>query len=200
MVPAVGAVCEKHFSRRRAIWGGVALSDLPADFGPPIRLLPGDPQLVAVLGLIQGAFAYMDGRIDPPSSMHRLTAETLDGYAENGEIWAIGQPPLACFILTRRRDSLYLGKISVAPFARGRGLARRLVDLADQRARELGLPWLELQTRVELIDNHATFTALGFSMTGETAHPGYAQTTSLTFRRRVSAPSAPEPQGNPAPP
>jgi GNAT superfamily N-acetyltransferase len=140
----------------------------------------------------------MDGRIDPPSSMHRLTPETLDDFAEDGEVWAIGNPPLACFILTRRPDSLYLGKIAVARAARGRGLARRLIELADQRARDLGLPWLELQTRVELIDNHAAFTALGFRVTGESAHPGYAQPTSLTFRRPVS-PTSPVQKGSPAP-
>ncbi|MCR8724826.1 GNAT family N-acetyltransferase [Frigidibacter sp. ROC022] len=150
--------------------------------------MPGDPDLGSVLVLMQGAFAYMDGRVDPPSSIHRMTAETLSRHAAEGEIWAIGTPPVAAFILTPGPDSLYIGKLAVATSARGKGLARRLTDLAEERARALNLPWLELQTRIELIDNHATFVALGFSVIGETAHPGYAQPTSLTFRRPVSPP------------
>ena len=155
------------------------------------RLHPGDADLPAVLLLIQGAFSYMDGRIDPPSSMHRLTLESLDDMAAEGEVWAVGSPVVACFVLTRRPDSLYLGKLAVAPLARGRGLARRLIELADTRARELGLPCIELQTRVELVENHATFAALGFHMVGESAHPGFDRSTSLTFRRAVSRQGSP---------
>lgn len=181
-------------TRGTPVAGATALRDKVRRYGAgdrPVRLLPGDPALGAVLTLIQATFAYMDGRIDPPSSMHRLTLEKLDAYATSGEVWAIGAPPRACFILTPREDSLYIGKIAVAPAARGRGMARRLVDLADRRARQLGLPWLELQSRVELVDNHAVFSALGFQVTGETAHPGFSQPTSLTFRRPVR----PRPEG-----
>jgi hypothetical protein len=48
----------------------------------------------------------------------------------------------------------------------------------------LGLDHLELQTRVELTENHATFRAMGFVETGRTAHPGYDR-TSITFRRAL---------------
>lgn len=137
---------------------------------------------------MQGAFAYMDGRVDPPSSIHRMTADTLNRHAAEGEVWAIGEPPLAAFILTPGPSSLSICKLAVATSARGRGLARRLTDVAEERARALRLPWLELQTRIELIDNHATFAALGFSMIAETAHPGFSRPTSLTFRRPVSQP------------
>lgn len=132
----------------------------------------------------------MDGRIDPPSSMHRMSLQTLEAQAADGEVWAIGTPPVACFVLSPKEDSLYIGKLAVASAARGRGLARRLFDLADARAAELGLDWLELQTRIELIENHATFSALGFRMTAETSHPGYDRPTSLTFRRPVGRPEA----------
>ena len=52
--------------------------------------------------------------------------------------------------------------------------------MAETRARALGLPVLELQTRVELTENHAAFRALGFAQTGATAHPGFDRPTSLT--------------------
>ena len=59
-----------------------------------------DPSLwPAVLRLLQEAFAYMEGRIDPPSSLRDLTPEALTRQAEVGEIWVIGAP-LACVFLT----------------------------------------------------------------------------------------------------
>jgi GNAT superfamily N-acetyltransferase len=140
----------------------------------------------ALLSLIQTEFAFMHGRIDPPSSMHTLTAESIARQAITGEVWAIGTPPLACIFLTPKPDALYVGKLAVARDHRGKGLARNLIDLAETRVRALGLTALELQTRIELTENHATFRALGFTEIGRTAHPGFDHPTSITFRRPVS--------------
>ena len=141
----------------------------------------------AILRLIQQAFASMDGRIDPPSSMRALTVAAIAEQAQKGEVWVIGAPAVACMFLTPKGHALYLGKLAVAASHRGKGLARVLVDVADARARVLGLPVLELQTRVELVENHATFRALGFVEVGHSAHPGYDRPTSLTFQRPVRA-------------
>lgn len=138
-----------------------------------------------ILGLIQTEFAFMDGRIDPPSSMHALTAETIATHARTGEVWAMGRPPVACVFLTPKPQVLYIGKLAVAATHRGKGLARQLITLASTRARALHLPALELQTRVELTENQATFRALGFSEVARTAHPGHDRPTSITFRRAV---------------
>lgn len=153
----------------------------------PRRLAPGDPALAQVLDLLHKAFAYMEGRIDPPSSLHRLTVEALDAQAATGEVWAIGAPPCASIVLTPQPGALYLGKLAVAPAWRGRALARRLIDLAERRAQHRGLPALELQSRVELAEIHAIFRHLGFVETGRTAHSGYDRPTSITFRRAVPA-------------
>ena len=137
-----------------------------------------------VLALIQRAFAGMEGRIDPPSSVHRLTAEGIAAQARTGEIWVV--PPLqACMFLTPKDGRLYLGKLAVEPALQGRGLARQLVALAEERARALGFAILELETRVELTENHAIFRHLGFVETGRKAHPGYNRPTSITFSKRV---------------
>lgn len=139
----------------------------------------------ALLALIRGAFAYMDGVIDPPSSMHLLTVEDIARQAEVGEVWAIGLPTEACMFLTLKGDWLYLGKLAVAKDQRGKGLARDLVEQAMARAKALGLRGVELQTRFELTANHATFAALGFVETGRSAHAGFDRATTLTFRRAV---------------
>ncbi len=140
----------------------------------------------AVLELVKREFSYMDGVIDPPSSVHRLTIEDL--ASGPGETWVIGAPPLACVVMTLKTDVLYVGKLAVATKERGNGLARMLLDHAETRARKLGVSWIELQTRIELEKNHATFAALGFVETERTAHTGYTRPTSITFRRAVTSP------------
>lgn len=154
---------------------------------PPKRLSPGDPELAQVLDLIRSAFAGMAGRIDPPSSMLTLDPDALVRQCRSGEIWAVGTPVFACIFLTPQPDALYVGKLAVAETQRGKGRARALLDLADKRARSLGLPRLRLQTRVELTENQALFTALGFRETGRTAHAGYTRPTSITYQRPVAA-------------
>lgn len=139
----------------------------------------------AVLRLIQTAFASMEGRIDPPSSMLALTAGAIEAQATTGEVWVIGTPPVACLFLTPKADALYLGKLAVADGQRGRGWARVLIDTAADRARAMGLPVLELQTRVELVENHAAFRAMGFVEVGRSSHPGFDRVTTLTFQRAV---------------
>ena len=150
----------------------------------PHRVTGDDPALLQVLALIRTAFARMDGRIDPPSSMHRLTlADLADPRCE---VRAIGSPPLACAVLTPRPETLYLGKLAVADAARGRGLARVLVEDAMQRAKALALPSVTLQVRIELSENHAAFARMGFVETGRTAHPGFDRPTSVTYFRPVT--------------
>ena len=136
-----------------------------------------------LLGLIQRAFSGMEGRIDPPSSINRMTASDLEHHP--GEVWVIGNPPLASVLLTPKGSSLHIGKLSVDPAHQGEGHAGTLIRLAETRARALGLARLELQSRVELVENHAIFFALGFKQTATTSHPGYDHPTSLVFTRPV---------------
>lgn len=139
----------------------------------------------AILALIQTEFAYMDTRIDPPSSMHHLTVTDLERQSKDAEIWAIGMPPIACVVLSAKPQALYIGKLAVAKTHRGQGLARILIEMAETRAHALGLAKLKLQVRVELVENQATFRALGFQKTAETAHPGYTRPTSYTFTKSL---------------
>lgn len=164
----------------------VRLADgLPVHHTP--RRLTGEEEMGPILNLIRDAFAYMDGIVDPPSSVHDLTEAALAAQARSGEVWVLEElgSPLACMVLTPKPGRLYIGKLAVAAGQRRRGLARQLLDHAAARARALGLSALEMQSRVELSGNHAAFEAMGFARTGTTAHPGYDRPTSVTFARGV---------------
>lgn len=151
----------------------------------PRRISAEDPALPAVLALIRRSFAYMDARINPPSSLAKMSLADAQAHARTHEVWAIGDPPIAACFLTIEEKRLYLGRLAVDQMVRRQGLARRLFDLAERRARDLGLPCIELGSRVELVENHATFRALGFEKIGESSHDGFDHPTTFWFRKSL---------------
>lgn len=140
-----------------------------------------------LLALLRESFAYMDGRIDPPSSLHSFDAAKLAAKAtEEDLVLAFVDGRLAgCLFAAPRGAALYLGKIAVKPGLQGRGIARRLFEFAEAGARARGFKALELQARIELTENHRAFQALGFVKTGEGRHPGCDRSTDVNFRKTL---------------
>lgn len=138
----------------------------------------------ALLALLSDSFADMAGRIDPPSSLSRLGVADLRRKVREEDLFLIrrGARPLGCLFGRVRGDVYYLGKLAVAAPQRRQGLGRALVAAAGRHARARGIAMLELETRVELFENHAAFAAMGFVEVGRTAHPGYDRPTSVTMR------------------
>lgn len=151
-------------------------------------LAPGFDRWDELLGMAVRSFAYMDGVIDPPSSIHRLTPATLaDKAARETVLLASAGGALAgCMFLDDRGDHLYIGKLAVEPGLQAKGIGRRLMAAAEACARSLGRTALELQTRVELTGNQAAFARLGFRETGRTAHEGFDRPTSVTMRKEIA--------------
>lgn len=137
------------------------------------------------MSLILRAFAFMDGRIDPPSSALALTAGSLARKARSETVLLahLGERLAGCAFLAERGDCIYLGKLAVDPASQGQGIGRALLAAAEDHARRAGKPAIELQTRVELTENHVAFSRLGFRETARTAHAGYRRPTSLTMRK-----------------
>ncbi len=148
------------------------------------RAAPQGTDWQGVLDLIHAAFAYMEGRIDPSSSAHRLTVDAIRAQSEDGIVLLAEAGPLltGCVFLTRCPDAMYLGKLAVDTARQGQGIGRQLFEAAAEAARAEGYREIELQARVELTENHAAFAAMGFRETGRTAHEGYDRPTSVTMR------------------
>ncbi|WP_018235317.1 GNAT family N-acetyltransferase [Ensifer sp. BR816] len=140
-----------------------------------------------LLVLIRKSFAYMDGRIDPPSSAHALTVASLQrkAHEEVGFAVVAGQDLLGCVFCKAEPDCLYIGKLAVAVGLQKKGIGRKLLAAAEETAQILGLPALRLQTRIELTENHATFAAWGFVETRRSAHPGFTRPTSIEMRKML---------------
>lgn len=138
-----------------------------------------------LLWLIRTSFAFMDGRIDPPSSAIALSISSLQQKA-GAEIAfiALHQGNVAgCIFCRPEEECLYIGKLAVLPDLQGKGVGRRLLAVAEDIARERKLSALRLETRIELTENHATFAVWGFAKTAENAHPGFTRTTSIEMQK-----------------
>jgi N-acetylglutamate synthase-like GNAT family acetyltransferase len=141
-----------------------------------------------LLALILSSFAYMDGVIDPPSSAHRLTPASLARKARDEIAFAAIEDGrlVGCIFMKPEPRCLYLGKLAIAPTHQGKGIGRRLLEIAENTARENGLPTLRLETRIELAGNHATFAKWGFTKTAENSHPGFTRVTSIEMQKRIT--------------
>ncbi|MDG1530898.1 MAG: GNAT family N-acetyltransferase [Paracoccaceae bacterium] len=142
----------------------------------------------ALLRLLQNSFAYMDGRIDPPTSLHEMDEVKLAEISKNSEIWVIhkGREPIATVNLVPKSGFLYLGKLAISPDYQGKGLARVLVNQACMRADLLGLSQVQLEVRIELTENHRVFAGLGFRKIAEGSHPGFEKITEITMAKDVN--------------
>ena len=174
--------------RKFGQWHGTAIYQRmigQADLHNAVRRLEASDTaaLAQVLRLIQTSFAYMTGRIDPPSSMHQLTVSALAQMAKDSSVLALGDPVAACLVAEPLPHALYLGKIAIASDLRGRGVLRALLGRSEELARSLSLSRLELQVRIELVENQKIFGKCGFVETARNAHPGYDRATEITMQK-----------------
>ena len=174
--------------RKFGQWHGTAIYQRMigrADLHNAVRRLEASDTaaLAQVLRLIETSFAYMTGRIDPPSSMHQLTVSALAQMAKDSSVLALGDPVAACLVAKPLPHALYLGKIAIASDLRGRGVLRALLGRSEELARSLSLSRLELQVRIELVENQKIFGICGFVETARNAHPGYDRATEITMQK-----------------
>ncbi len=141
----------------------------------------------ALLSLLQRSFSFMDGRISPPSSLHKLDADGLRQKAKDETLLLAksGELLAGCLFVRKQGDALYLGKLAIDEGFRGKGLARQFIDVATMIARQWSCIALDLETRVELHENQTLFEHLGFEKIAENAHDGFDRTTSYYYRRLI---------------
>jgi len=140
-----------------------------------------------LLQVLQGAFAFMTDRIDPPSSVHRLTPTSIVRKSQEETLFLAldDDEVVGCVFATPRGDSLYVSKLAVRKDRQRTGIGRHLMGAVEEHARGTGLSYLELETRIELTENHEAFSSLGFIKIGEHAHEGYEHPTFITMRKEL---------------
>lgn len=79
-------------------------------------------------------------------------------------------------------SALLVENVAVQPGAQGHGLGRMLMAFAEERARQLGLPAVELYTNEAMTENLAFYPRLGYVETGRRLDEGYRR---VFFRKEL---------------
>ena len=157
--------------------------------GVTVRPMRGEAaEIAAVVALIRDAFAEYDGRIDPPPSAVKETAESITELLgrELGLVAEAGGAAVGCLFLQRRADGgFYIGRVAVAREHRRGGVGRALMAAAEAEAHRLGGRRLTLGVRLALDGNRRFFQSLGFAEGALHAHPGYDRPTWVEMTKPI---------------
>lgn len=110
--------------------------------------------------------AYADARARLPD-LPDVSAGLADDIA-NHTVWVAesNDTIVGGLILMVRDDVALLANVAVDPACAGQGIGRGLIDRAEQHCRTLNLPELRLSTHVDMPENVALYTHLGWAENG----------------------------------
>lgn len=140
----------------------------------------------SIAATIAASFAQYRGKLVPESGAFRETAEGIAAELARGASAIVAErngEMLGCVLTEEMEGDLYFGRLSVLPSARGRGLARLLIDAVEAEALRRGLAGVRLGVRIVLTDNQRLFASLGYRETSREAHPGFDRPTSINMRK-----------------
>jgi ribosomal protein S18 acetylase RimI-like enzyme len=140
----------------------------------------GDAEVVR--DLVRTAYSKYGERIGKePAPM----LEDYDALIRAGEVWVWDEDGevLGLLVIRPAEDHMFLGNVAVAPGHQGRGLGRRLVAFAEERATAYGLSEVRLYTNEKMHENLAVYARLGFEETGRGVDGGYRR---VFMRKRLS--------------
>ena len=127
------------------------------------RARPGDAD--ALTACIDAAYAADRARLPDLPDVSAGVAEDI--AAERVWVADLGGVMLGGMILIEAADHLQLANIAIHPAARGKGLARKFLTLAEAQAAARALPELRLATHAGMPRNIALYRHLGWSVTDQ---------------------------------
>jgi GNAT superfamily N-acetyltransferase len=116
----------------------------------------------AVAACVQHAYARYEGRLPrPPKPVladYALVVErTFTFLLESRDGACVG-----VLVLIEKSDHLLLDNVAVEPAWQGRGLGRRLLELAESEALRLGFDEVRLYTNALMTENRALYARVGY--------------------------------------
>ncbi len=102
----------------------------------------------------------------------------LDDYAgrvEKDEAYVIrlAGKIVGVLVLIMDDQRCLLDNVAVCSECQGRGLGRKLIDFAEQRAKQLGYKQIELYTHEVMTENIEIYKRLGYGITRRVSEKGY---------------------------
>jgi len=145
-----------------------------------------------VVALVHDAFAEYQNVLDPPPGGLNETPDSLRAEMTAGTRVLIADQdgvPAGCVFYTPHAGEgfVYLGRLSVSPAFRRRGIGNALVATVEERARALGYERTRLGTRVVLTQKQAWYERLGYRVIAQKAHPGRPGPTYLVMEKTLAS-------------
>jgi GNAT superfamily N-acetyltransferase len=140
-----------------------------------------------LLGLVHAAFEQYRDRLDPPSGAHHETEATLRGALEAGGavLACVDGQPVGCVFYHREAAHVYVGRLSVLPAFRRRGVGQALTDDVERQARTIGVPRVQLGVRTALPRLRAYYERCGYRVVREERHAGYETPTYVVMEKNL---------------
>jgi GNAT superfamily N-acetyltransferase len=135
--------------------------------------------------LIRAAFGAQSRPTRPPSSALCETAEGIASKIAEGGAFGVFEAGalIAAALWSLSGEALHVARVSVAPQARGRGIARSLIAACQAEASRRGVRRMTLKTRLELPENERLFERFGFARRKLEAHPGFETPTTVLMEK-----------------
>lgn len=123
--------------------------------------------------LMLAAFAEYDGVLEVPSG---ALVETVDDVLAHmllgGAVLALdGEEVVGSGRFERRDGYLYIGRLSVPPAHRRRGIGGLMMDTLEDIGRSEGFPEARIGVRTALPQNLALYQSRGYKITATYPHP-----------------------------
>lgn len=127
------------------------------------------PQLQQLAQAAYEVYVPRIGRLPAP-----MTADYA-GIAGSGRAWVAEQDGslVGFVVLEPHQDHLLLENVAVDPDHQGTGVGRRLLALAEDQARLMGLPEVRLFTNAAMTENLEYYPRQGYRQTHRSEQDGY---------------------------
>lgn len=136
--------------------------------------------------VMHAAFDEYRATLRPPSSAHDETLEDVQHAMAAGGALLVRDGDLAVGSARYEThdDFLYVGRVSVIPAYRGKGIARDIMQEMESVAREVGKVRIVIMVRESLPSNRRLYERLDYVVTGIEPHrKGFDNT--LTMEKRL---------------
>jgi ribosomal protein S18 acetylase RimI-like enzyme len=147
----------------------------------------GAAEVTRVAQVIRASFAEYRGVLHPPSGALSVDAAAARELMASGGFLVCESEGriVACVFHTTTDEHVYLGRLSVLPAFRGRGLGARLVAEVEALAAAAGRDRVRVGVRLALPRNQAFFESLGYRQVGLESHAGMPEPTFAWLEKPV---------------
>jgi ribosomal protein S18 acetylase RimI-like enzyme len=132
-----------------------------------------DSEIDIVHSVMQEAFMQYKGVLRPPSGALRETMDDIRKKTENGGAvlaWA-GTDPVGSAQYVWAGDYMYIGRVSVVPAYRGKGIGTHMLGYLENAALQAGIYETRVEVRLSIPENVSYYRAMRYEIVEEHEYP-----------------------------